>query len=168
MYINYPAVFKGDPLVVGALLEPTNNVQQETYDAAMRAKRQYEEHKFAIYYANYFAAHLRHNFSYVGRRYFPFSMVSGPEVVKGRYNDWQGFEYLLICGEKHPHWILPQSQNNTPPNEREYREALVLVRRGKQIATHPSDLIGLEAAEANYEGQIDKLRMRQRRRRETV
>lgn len=164
-YIHFPQVFKSDLAIVGPLLAPTNDVQQETYDAAIEAKTYYEERAFDSNFGQHFATHVRHNFSYAGRHFLPFAVLASAADAEEPYSNWCGYDRLIISGNKYPHSLLSYTSNNKN-SEEDYRGALMLLRRCKLLTTHPSDIVALDAAIAVCINQIDKLRMRQRKRRE--
>lgn len=164
-YIHFPQVFKSDPLIAGPLLEPTNEAQQETYDAAVKAKQDYDIRHFDSDLAGHFAAHVIHNFSYAGRRFLPFSILESAADVVEPYSNWCGYDRLILWGNKYAHNLLPYTRSNMN-SEDEYRAALVLLRRFKHDAAHASDIVALDDAIEVCINRIDKVRMRQRKRRE--
>lgn len=164
-YIHFLQVFKSDPLIVGPLLEPMNEAQQETYDAAVKAKQDYKIHHYDSNLALHFAAHVMHNFSYAGRHFLPFSVLASAADAVEPYSNWCGHDRLIVSGSKYPHILLPHTSNDMN-SEDEYRGALRLLRRLKHDAAHASDIVALDDAIEVCINQIDKVRMRQRKRRE--
>lgn len=163
MYIHFPAAFKRSELVHGPLLMPTNKAQQKTYDSVVKNM------EFASRFTDsiipyYLAAYVRHNLLCAGLRFLPVSIIGSPADLLEPYSKWRGYEYLIRCDSEN-YYLLPQ-HSPLVYTEAHYMDALQALRRLKVDAINPSDILVLDDATAVCINQIDKLRMRQRRRRE--
>jgi hypothetical protein len=165
MYIHYPAVFKRHELVHGPLLEPTNEAQQKTFDEVTRAKKLADGLRcgFKLFL---FAACVRHNLNCAGLICLPVSIIESPADLVEPYSKWRGYEYLIRSDTAH--YMLFQRGSSFDYSEPTYADALQAMRRLKLDVTSTSDILVLDDAINVCINQIDKLRMRQRKRRETV
>ena len=99
----------------------------------------------------------------------PFSKIAGPEIVMESYSKWHGHDCLVIVDNNTG--IVDQICTFTRDSyhlEKELIDRLLQFRRCLTCAVHSLDSIAMNAAIADCIRQIDKQRMRQRKRRETV
>lgn len=148
-------------------MPPTNEAQRATYENALLAEQKHAEN--AYLFLDVVRTHVGHNLFVHGRKFMPFSVIEGPEVVMEPYSKWQGYEHLIVVEDdgklSGPHCIfVPCLQLS----EGEFQDCLLLFRRYLVQAVHPLDKVALDAAIAECIHQINKQRMRQRKRCETA
>lgn len=165
-HIHFPPECTNDP-VIGPLMPPTNEAQIETYENALLTQQKYAETGHFI--SDVIKTHVGHNLVVASRKFMPFSIIEGPEIVMEPYSRWQGYEHLVTVEDNgkvsgHTFIFIPGYQLS----EEKLQDCLLLFRRYLVQAVHPLDKIALDAAIAECIHQIDKQRRRQRKRCEAV
>ncbi len=157
-HIHFPLECANDP-VIGPLMPPTNEKQNETYIAALLAEQQYAEKMYMRFDA--VRAHVGHNLAVAGRKFMPFSEIAGPEAVMEPYSKWQGYEHLVIVKDDGEiSWCAYIFMPSNQLSEGQLMDCLLLFRRYLVQAVHPLDKVALDAAIAECIHQIDKQRKR--------
>ena len=167
-YIHYPPAFAQDPVVSGPLMQPINEAQRQTYEAAKKAIGKPDGHTNPYSFSNSFASHVGHNLGVVNRRFVPFSVVDSLADLQKPYGLWAGYERLVIVKADltvECRYFKYEAEHRF--REAGLREALRAFRYYRLQATHASDVAGLDAAIHEAIDQIDRSRSVQRKRRET-